>query len=84
MTIEVSPETEGLIREEIESGHFDSVDELIVRSVGAWREKLPKLPVKDDDPMPGRHLVEVLMSAPLGGEDLIIERIKEMPRQIEL
>ena len=39
MNIEINPETETLVREEITSGHFRSVDDLIVTSVQAWREK---------------------------------------------
>ena len=37
MTINLKPETERLVREEIESGRFRSVDELIVESVRALR-----------------------------------------------
>jgi Arc/MetJ-type ribon-helix-helix transcriptional regulator len=39
MTINVKPETEQLIQEEIQNGHFRSVDEIIVEGVQAWREK---------------------------------------------
>jgi len=39
INLEINPETERLVREEITSGHFGSVDELIVTSVHAWREK---------------------------------------------
>ena len=39
MSIELKPETERLVQEEIQSGHFQSVDELIVRGVQALREK---------------------------------------------
>ena len=39
VTINLKPETERLVQEELESGHFHSVDELIVKSVHAWREK---------------------------------------------
>ena len=39
MSIDISPETERLVREELSSGHFRSVDELIISSVNAWREK---------------------------------------------
>ena len=37
MTIHLKPETERLVREEIQSGHFQSVDELIVEGVQALR-----------------------------------------------
>jgi Arc/MetJ-type ribon-helix-helix transcriptional regulator len=39
MTINVKPETERLVQEEIQNGHFRSVDEIIVEGVQAWREK---------------------------------------------
>ena len=37
--MQLKPETEQLAPEEIRSGHFHSVDELIVQGVHAWREK---------------------------------------------
>jgi Arc/MetJ-type ribon-helix-helix transcriptional regulator len=37
--VQLKPETERLVQEEIDSGHFHSVDELIVQGVHAWREK---------------------------------------------
>ena len=39
MTIEVKPETERLVREEIESGHIRSIDDLIVAGVHAVRAR---------------------------------------------
>jgi Arc/MetJ-type ribon-helix-helix transcriptional regulator len=39
MTINVKPETQRLVQEELRSGHFQSVDEIIVEGVQAWREK---------------------------------------------
>ena len=41
MTIEVKPETERLVREEIESGHIRSIDDLIVAGVHAGRARTP-------------------------------------------
>jgi Arc/MetJ-type ribon-helix-helix transcriptional regulator len=39
MTINLKPETAQLVQEEIQSGHFRSVDEIIVEGVQAWREQ---------------------------------------------
>jgi Arc/MetJ-type ribon-helix-helix transcriptional regulator len=39
MTINVKPETEQLVQKEIQNGHFQSVDEIIVEGVQAWRER---------------------------------------------
>ena len=38
MTINVKPETERLVQEELRTGHFQTVDDLIVKGVHAWRE----------------------------------------------
>lgn len=39
MAIQVKPDTERLLQEELQIGHFQTVDDLIVESVHAWREK---------------------------------------------
>jgi Arc/MetJ-type ribon-helix-helix transcriptional regulator len=39
MTIDIKPETEKLVREEIKNGHFQTVDDLIVQAIHAWRER---------------------------------------------
>jgi Arc/MetJ-type ribon-helix-helix transcriptional regulator len=41
MNIDVTPETERIVREELNQGHFRSVDELIVEGVRAWHERGP-------------------------------------------
>ncbi|HEV2988213.1 MAG TPA: hypothetical protein VG759_07220 [Candidatus Angelobacter sp.] len=40
MMIELKPETERLVQEEIRNGHFQSIDELIAEGVRAFREKI--------------------------------------------
>ena len=47
MSIEINPETERLVREELRQSHFRSVDELILSGVRAWRER--HLPQGDSD-----------------------------------
>lgn len=39
MSFYLKPETEQLVQEEIQSGHFRTIDELIVQGVQALREK---------------------------------------------
>ena len=39
MSIDITPETERVVREELRRGHFHSVDELILSGVQAWRER---------------------------------------------
>ena len=41
MTINLKPETERLVQEELQNGHFRSVDEMIVEGVQARREGRP-------------------------------------------
>lgn len=41
MAIQLDPETERLVQEELQSGHFQSVNEIIVQAIRAWREKKP-------------------------------------------
>ena len=47
MTIDIAPETERVVREELRSGHFRSVDDLILSSVQAWREREIKSGTRD-------------------------------------
>jgi Arc/MetJ-type ribon-helix-helix transcriptional regulator len=82
MPIELEPETERLVQEEIRNGHFHSVDELIVEGVHAWREKQEtQLPGP-----PGREqtLSEFLMESPVAGSGLELERDKDSGRTIDL
>ena len=39
MMIQLNPETEKLVQEELQSGHFHSIDEIIVQGIRAWRER---------------------------------------------
>ena len=41
MTINLNPETERLVQEELQNGHFHSVDEMILEGVQARREGKP-------------------------------------------
>ena len=67
MRIDIAPETERLVREEISSGHFRSVDELIKAGVKALREKnAPK------------SLVQFFRESPLVGLELQFERDQDM------
>ena len=80
MTVELKPETERLVREEISNGHFHSVDELIVESVQAWREKRQaNLPLK-----PHKSIFDLITQPPFAGSELNLERQKDYPRPIDL
>ena len=80
-SIEIKPETERLIREEIQKGHFHSVDEIIVEGVHARREKHGAEPVS---PQRRTTLSEFLLNSPLAGADLNLERDKDPGRTVEL
>jgi Arc/MetJ-type ribon-helix-helix transcriptional regulator len=55
MTIHLKSETEKLVREEIERGHFQSVDDLILRSVRAWQEKYAEDAARGSEASPAEH-----------------------------
>ena len=39
MNVQLNPETEKLVREELQSGHFHSIDEIILQGIRARRER---------------------------------------------
>jgi len=82
MTVELKPETERLVQEEIERGHFHTVDELIVQGVYAWREKHQVGPSAARKPK--KNFAQFLMDSPLPGSGLKLERQKDYPRPIDL
>jgi hypothetical protein len=49
MSIDIAPETERVVREELRSGHFRCVDDLILSSVQAWREREINSPARSLD-----------------------------------
>jgi hypothetical protein len=86
MTVELKPETERLVREEIRRGHVRSVDELIEVAVQTLREKHPIEPSTPDAPprRPRKNLYELLSKPPFAGSELDLERQKDYPREIDL
>jgi Arc/MetJ-type ribon-helix-helix transcriptional regulator len=81
VTVELKPETEQLVKEEIQRGHFHSVDELIVQTVQAWREK-NRLESLENEPR--KTLYDLLSQPPFAGSELHIERQKDDPRPFGL
>jgi Arc/MetJ-type ribon-helix-helix transcriptional regulator len=81
MSIEIKPETERLIQEEIQKGHFRSVDEIIIEGVQARREKQPPKPTHTQNET---TLSEFLLNSPLAGSELKLERDKDPGRTVEL
>jgi len=75
------PETERLVQEEIERGHFHSVDEVIEQAVYALREKHR---VEQSSPRARKKLYDLLTQPPFAGSELNLERQKDYPRPLDL
>jgi len=84
MTVELKPETERLVREEIRSGLFHSIDEVIVQAVYALREKSSLAQIADAGARPRKKLYDLLTQPPFAGSELKLERQKDFPRPIDL
>ena len=82
MLVELKPETERLVQEEIKSGHFHTVDELIVQGVHAWREKHRERGAAGLKPK--KNFAQLLLYSPLPGSGLKLERQRDNPRPIDL
>lgn len=80
--MELKAETERLVQEEIRSGHFRSVDELIVQGVRAWREKHQSDSIAQ--PKPRKRLYDLLTQPPFAGSELNLQRQKDYPKSIDL
>lgn len=81
MTIEIrKPELERMMREEIVSGHFQNMDDLLTEALYALREKHNHKPV----PHPSQNLAEFLLNSPFAGSDLNLERQQDYGRPVDL
>jgi hypothetical protein len=79
MTIEIhKPELEALIRQRMESGAFEDVEDVLIEALKSTTEP-PVLPLK-----PRRNLVDILSEPPFGGSNLDIERQRDYPRPLDL
>lgn len=81
MTIQLKPEQERIIQEEIRSGHFRNADEVLDHALAALREKEPHA---RPQPPPRKRLVDVLSQPPFAGSELNLERQKDYPKPLEL
>jgi Arc/MetJ-type ribon-helix-helix transcriptional regulator len=82
VAVQLKPETEQLVQEEIRSGHFHSVDELIVQGVRAWREKHrvsqpSQPPVKQSRPQGKKSLARLFAESPFKGLSMDFERFSD-------
>jgi hypothetical protein len=83
MTIEThTPELDELVQQEIQSGHFENVDDLLTQAIHALREKEANAAFKSGKPL---RVVGTLMSAPFANSELYIPpRQKDFPRPFDL
>jgi Arc/MetJ-type ribon-helix-helix transcriptional regulator len=82
MTIELKPEQERIIQEEIRSGHFRNADEVLDHALAALREKNSSL--KSEPKQPRKNFAQFLMESPLAGSGLNLERDNDHGYDIEL
>ena len=79
--LELKPETERLVQEEILSGHFASVDDLLTEALQALREK--NAPAEGAC-RPRKNLAQFLLESPFAGSDLNLERQQDYGRPVDL
>ena len=84
MTVQLKPETERLVQEEIKNGHVRSVDELIVQGVRALREKSRAGKRASGAGKPRKNLADVLSEPPFAGSELDLTRQEDYPRRLDL
>ena len=84
MTIQLKPEQERIIQEEIQSGHFRSPDEVIDHALAALREKSNGAQAAVTPPRPRKRLYDLVTRPPFAGSELNLERQKDYPRPIDL
>lgn len=80
--MQLKPETEQLVLEEIGNGHFQSVDELIVQGVYAWREKHQasnqgETHAKQRRPEGRKSLAQLFAESPFKGLSMNFERFSD-------
>jgi hypothetical protein len=79
MTIEIrQPELEALIQQRMDSGAFRNVEDVLMQA-------LKSLPPAEQfkTRQPKMNFADFLMSSPLRGSGLILERAKDYPRPVE-
>jgi Arc/MetJ-type ribon-helix-helix transcriptional regulator len=68
MTIELKPEQERIIQEEIRNGHFGSAEEVLDHALAALREK--NSPTQPEVKKSRKNFTQFLMESPLAGSGL--------------
>jgi Arc/MetJ-type ribon-helix-helix transcriptional regulator len=82
MTIELKPEQERTIQEEIRSGRFHSAEEVLDYALAVFRERNSSI---NSEPKKSRKkLAQFLMESPPAGSGLDLTRDSDLGRDIEL
>ena len=81
MTIELKPEQERIIEEEIRQGHFRDAAEVLDHALAALLEKEARTSASQK---PRKSLVDVLSAGPFAGSELNLERQRDYPRPLDL
>jgi len=79
--VELRPESERLVQEELRSGHAQTVDEIIVYGVHALRDKTKVAPIQRK---PRKNLADFLLESPFAGSELDLERQQDFGRPVDL
>ena len=81
MLVELKPEIERLVQEEILCGRFHSVAEVIEEAVHVLRRSSETLPPAR---LPRQNLADFLLDSPFAGSELDFERVQDYGGPIEL
>ena len=86
--MQIKPETERLVEEEIKRGHFHSVDELIVQGVYAWHEKHQKEQSGESAirlrPAGKKSLAQLFAESPFKGLSMTFERFPDVLPPVDM
>ena len=82
MTIEISkPELEALIRERMESGAFQNVEDVLLH---ALKPSPPGQPSMGQPRKTKKNFAQFLLESPMPGSGLKLSRRKDYPRPLDL
>jgi Arc/MetJ-type ribon-helix-helix transcriptional regulator len=84
LTIQLKPDQERIIQEEIRNGHFRSPDEVLDHALAALREKSDLAQTEPAPLRPRKKLYDLLTQPPFAGSELNLERQKDAPRPVDL
>ena len=79
MTITLTPEDEQLVRQRLQSGSFQTAEEVVHHALIADQQQNAPAPSKQK-----LTLSEFFLQSPLAGSELDLERSKDTGRDIEL